>query len=104
MTINEFTALLLTADPDATHYIAAEGQTNYTVWRKYTERRLAADGESAGIIHLIQVDRFTKIEDDPMVDSIRAALEHPDISFDYQEDFEPDTLYIHHVFDCEVAE
>ena len=48
------------------------------------------------------MDRFTKTEDESLAESIRRALEERDnIAVDYRVDYEQDTGYIHHIFDCE---
>lgn len=104
MTLQEFRDLLLTADPAAAHYKSPGKKTNYTIWREYGAGAMAADDAHQETSWRIQVDRFTKAEYDPVADAIRAALNgHPDISFAYEIDYEHDTGYIHHIFDCEVA-
>lgn len=104
MTLDEFKALLLTADPKASHYYSVSQETNYTIWREHEERGLSADNKRLQPIWLVQVDRFTKTENDPIADAIKAALDScVEISFRHLVDFEPDTKYIHHIFDCEVA-
>ncbi|HBV85761.1 MAG TPA: hypothetical protein DEF42_03680 [Desulfosporosinus sp.] len=96
MTLQEFRNLLLTADPTASHYESVKN-TNYTVWKEF-ERRKTPEEEWR-----IQVDRFTKIEYDPIVELIDTALSTDDISFDYKVDYEENTGYIHHIWDCTVA-
>jgi hypothetical protein len=102
MTLLEFRDVLLTADPQASHY-SSMLKPNYTKWAEYGEKVLYSDGESDEKHLLIQVDRFTTIEYDPVVDAIRTAFDRDDIAYEYSCDFEPDTGYIHHIWDCEVA-
>lgn len=102
MTLQEFRDILLTADPAASHYSSTQ-KPNYTMWAEYGDSALTADSKISESVWKIQVDRFTKLEYDPVVESIRAALDRDDIAFEYLCDFEPDTGYIHHIFDCEVA-
>ena len=101
MTLTEFKNLLLTADPLSSHY-ESNGKTNYTVWSEYGANRLTADNTEVGRTWEIQVDRFTKIEFDPIADAIAATLNNAEIAFTYLLDYEPDTKYIHHIWDCEV--
>lgn len=105
MTVNEklkeFRDLLLTADPEASHYKSTQ-QENYTVWDEYGENKLTADDAKAEMAIKIQIDRFTKIEYDPVVDAIRDMLDRECIAYEYLSDNEPDSKYIHHIFDCEV--
>lgn len=102
MTLQEFRDILLTADSGALHYKSMKN-TNYTVWAEYGEKSLNADNRREDKAWKIQVDRFTKIEYDPIADLIGAALDRDDISFSYLCDYEKDTGYIHHIWDCEVA-
>ena len=102
MSLKEFRDLLLTADPEATHY-ASKKKGNYTVWAEYDNKGLKADDSEREQIHKIQVDRFTKIEYDPIKDAITNMLNANDISFiGPLTDYEEKTGYIHHIWDCEV--
>ena len=50
------------------------------------------------------MDRFTKIEDEETALALKALLEaQDDIAVDYLVDYERDTGYIHHIYDCEGA-
>jgi hypothetical protein len=106
MILQEFRDILLTADPNASHY-TSEQQPNYTVWAEYGDRAISADGarQEEDKTWKIQVDRYTKIEYDPMADTIRDALNNAGIPFDYLCDVEKDEngklIFIHHIFDCE---
>lgn len=102
MTPSEVRAFLLSVDPTAERYESSRtGSEAYTVWRELGPGQYYADGQTQGVTRF-QVDRFTKTEDDPVATALWIALEDSDdIAFDYQVDFEPDTGYIHHIFDCE---
>lgn len=102
MTLAEFATILQTADSSATRYFSAQ-QGNYTVWQEYGADHLLGDNRYRDRKWKIQVDRFTKIPDDPIVDAITAALDEEDIAYAYQVDFEMDTKYIHHIWDCEAV-
>lgn len=96
MTLQQFRDILLTADPQASHYKSMQ-TANYTVWREYGKTRIPEQTWK------VQVDRYTKVEYDPAVALITTALNIDDIGFSYLVDFESDTGYIHHIWDCTVA-
>lgn len=106
MLLTEFRDIILTADPNAKRY-GGKGTDNYTVWGEYGASSLHADNNPFGKVWRIQVDRFTKLEDDPVVAAIDAALNRDDIAIrDYLIDIERENgriAYIHHIWDCEVA-
>lgn len=99
--LTEFRDLLLAADPSSAHYQNQKTE-NYTVWAEYGANILAADDTEADRAWKIQVDRFTKIEYDPVADAITNMLNNNCIPFEYLADYEEDTGYIHHIWDCEV--
>jgi hypothetical protein len=101
MTLLEFRDLLLSADPQASHYTSTL-TPNYTVWHEYGEKPLMADNAAIETVHKIQIDRFTKIEFDPLADAITQLLKTNEIAHEHLTDFEQDTGYIHHIWDCEV--
>lgn len=101
MTLDEIKALVLSADAEAQHYESAKKGAAYTVWREYQRLPMMADGQHQGGIRF-QIDRFTKTENDAIAAAIEAALEASDrVAYTYLTDYEPDTRYIHHIFDCE---
>lgn len=103
MTIQEIKNLLTGVDPDAQRYEHDRAGTGdaYTVWAESTPVGFYGDGQEQGSIRF-QVDRFTKEEDEAMAESIRRVLEDTDyITVDYRVDYEKDTGWIHHIFDCE---
>ena len=74
MTLQEFKALLLTIDSKATHH-QGPGSGNYTVWSEYQENYIFEDDKIAIKQIHIQVDRYTKLEYDPMADTITNGLD-----------------------------
>ena len=101
MTLNEIKALVLAVDPAAQHYESAKKGAAYTVWREIRPLGFAADGAHQGAVSF-QIDRFTKTEGDTIAASLFSALDANDrVAVRYEVDFEPDTRYIHHIFDCE---
>lgn len=103
MTLAQIQALVVSVDPDAGHYESAHaGSDAYTVWREFRRVDLRANDVHADEAWAFQVDRFAKAEDDAIAAALFAALDaDPLIAFEYLVDYEPDTGYIHHIFDCE---
>ena len=102
MTLHDIQALVVSVDPGARHYESdhRHGQA-YTVWWEKRTLPLMADGRHMGGIKF-QISRYAKLEGDAIAAALYSALEErPDISFEYLTDYEPETGYIHHIFDCE---
>lgn len=102
MTIAEIRALILSADPDCARYESAHTDRDaYTVWREVRRLPVLSDDKhDEG--WAFQVDRFTRTEDDPVAAAIYEALSADDrVAFSHDVDYERDTGYIHHIFDCE---
>lgn len=102
MTAGEIKTLLTAVDPDVQRYDHdGSGTDAYTVWHEYGRVGLYGDGQEEGSIKF-QVDRFTRDEDDAVAAALLAALDGADdITVDYRVDYEKDTGYIHHIYDCE---
>lgn len=102
MTLDEIKALVVAVDPHAGHYESAyQGSAAYTVWREGPTLSLMADGKHDGAIRF-QIDRYTKTENDEIASAFFTALENDvRVAFQYIPDYEQDTRYIHHIFDCE---
>lgn len=101
MTLDEIRLLVVKADKNAGHYESAFEDENYTVWREYEMLgTMADDGHCEG--WRFQIDRFTRAEDDDIAKAIYDTLAGDDrVAFEYLVDYEKDTRYIHHIFDCE---
>ena len=101
MTLQEIKKVLLKGDPDIQHYTSRKKTADYTVWKEYRQMGITGgDHHEEG--WCFQVDRFTRKERDPVTENIRRALEaEPAIAFSHEVDYEQDTGYIHHIFDCE---
>ena len=102
MTTSDIKTMLVAVDSTVERSESSQtGSEAYTVWRELGDGALFADGVNQGGIRF-QVDRFTKTEDDTVAAAIFTALEaRDDVSFEYLVDYETDTGYIHHIFDCE---
>lgn len=102
MTIEEIRALVLSADADAERYESSRaGSESYTVWREVGRLDATADD-----VHIegwtFQVDRFTRDEYDAVADAIFEALDGCDrVAVAHRTDYERESGYIHHIFDCE---
>ncbi len=105
MTLQRFEELIVIADPQASHY-SSIFKPNYTVWAEYGDNSLFADGQRAETAIKIQIDRFTKIEFDPVAQAITDMLNSKDaadeIAYSYECTSEPVTGYIRHMWVCEV--
>ncbi len=102
MTLNDFKTELVAADPTAKRYKNAL-RPNYTVWHEYDTNNLRGDDRIVDSIPKVQIDRFTKIEDDPIVAAITEMLNDNDIAFSGPLTVaETESGYIHHIWTCEV--
>jgi len=100
--LGDIQALVISVDPLAGHYESAcRGRDAYTVWREVRLLpRLADDEHEEGWV--FQIDRFTKSESDDVERRLREALDaDARVAYSYEVDYERDTGYIHHIFDCE---
>lgn len=104
MTINDIMALVVSADPKASRYEYGAHSANgaaYTTWREIRRLPLMHDDTHAEA-WAFQIDRFTTSETDEVADEIRRVLDDDvRVAYRYELDYEPDTRYIHHIYDCE---
>ena len=101
MTTEDIRELIVSVDPAAQRYESTNTGGNYTVWREFERLATLADN-----VHpeawSFQVDRFTHEEDDPIASALWNALDNdPRVSVRHIVDYEQETRYIHHIFDCE---
>lgn len=100
MTLDDVRAIVLACDPEAKHY-RSEARGNYTTWQEYERLPYTSDGVNERGWRF-QIDRFTKLEDDPVAAQIEDRLSGMDnVAYSYMVDHEPETGFIHHIFDCE---
>lgn len=105
MVFDEFIGIIQAIDPDAARYemLGQKGDA-YTVFAEYSSSPLYADGVPVLTSVSVQVDYFTRTENDPKARQFFEAFAMNDeITCAYKTDFESDTRYIHHIFDCEVV-
>jgi len=103
VTLDEFVDLILTADPTLTKWTGS-GTGNYTVWKpgSFVEG-LDSDDEREEDDQRVYIDRFTKLDNDQIAQSIISVLRTNHIPFEYVQDIELDTGYKHHAFTCIVG-
>ena len=105
MTLDDIRTLVIQVDPNAGHYESAFRSSDaYTVWYELQRTGMFANNRRSAASWHFQIDRFTKSEYDAVAMQLEAALEaHPAIIYDYIVTYEPDTGYIHHIFDCQAV-
>lgn len=103
MTIEEITGVVVAVDPAAQRYESTNRSGNFTAWAEYRRLPVFADGHHIEA-WAFQVDRFTREENDEIARAFFEAFDsNPRISFTHQIDYENDTRYIHHIYDCEAV-
>ena len=104
MTLSEIKALLVSADPNIKHYFSAADGDAYTFWEETQRLPFVGDDHHpvADQAWRFYVHRFTKTEGDPVAQRLFEALDS-DVrtTVRWTTDFENDTGYIHHIFECE---
>lgn len=101
MTVKQIAALVGSVDPYARHYYNPHDGTDYTKWQEYQRIGQAGD-DHWGDGWKFQIDRYTKQEYDPTAEAIETALKNAEgVAYNYLVDYEQDSGYIHHIFDCE---
>lgn len=101
MKLKQISQLIGSVDPQARHYTTVTGDINYTKWREYEYVGQPADDEY-GDGWKFQIDRYTREEYDAVAEELLQVLKQtPGLAFSYLVDYEEDSGYIHHIFDCE---
>lgn len=101
MTLDDIRELVVSADPAARHYESRWTEGAYTTWTEYRRLAFTADDRhDEG--WAFQVDRFTMDEDDDVAKRIFQVLDADErVAVEHMVEYENDTGYIHHIFDCE---
>lgn len=100
MSPEEFKQIVLEADPEADHFESDKKGSAYTVWAEYEGLPYAADNRS-NLGWAFQIDRYHKDENDHMVGKIAEVLDKHLIPYQPLVDYDEETGYIRHIFDCE---
>lgn len=104
MTLSEIGDVVSAVDAEARHYFTMATGRDLTYWEETRRLPLMADDVHVEEGWAFYVHRFCKSEDDEIAERLFAALSaDPRIAFTYITDYEPDTGYIHHIFECEAV-
>lgn len=103
MLLDNFVEVLKTADPKCTKN-KGNGDSSRTVWTPYQPITIEYDNVSEIVGYKVQVDRFTKTDDDPIAGAITATLlANTEIGVTIlPTGYEIETGFYHHIWDCEV--
>lgn len=99
LSLETFMDVILSADADAKKYKHDE-TGNYTTWTPKQRVTLWSDGEIEDEYWPVEVERFTRLDPDPIVAAIETKLNEAGIAFAYQVDYDRDTEYLQHTFTC----
>lgn len=101
MTLADIRGLVLAADPDACAYESDSTGEDYTTWQPLWPMNLLVDNRYADGWHFV-IDRFTRMQDDPITANIRAVLDDaPGVAYAMEIDYEQDTGFLHISFTCD---
>lgn len=99
--LSHFRNLILSVDGEITKY-DGNGKENYTIWTPGGITGSLSDDTEEDIIQMVYVDRYTKIDNDPIVTDLFHLFNDNYIPYEYEVDYEKETGYIHHIFSCRV--
>ena len=103
MTLTEINEILTAVDPQIKHYFSMSKTDAYTYWEETKYLPFINDGrydEDKPI--RFYVHRFTRTEEDPVAEALFSALDQNDrIAVDRTVDYDKESNYIHHIFECE---
>lgn len=101
MTLIDIRNLLVSVDPNIRHYFTTETERDYSFWEEDQRLPMMADDVHQEAWRFY-VHRFTRDEFDPMTRLFFKTLDaDPRVAVSETIDYEPDTGYIHHIFECE---
>lgn len=104
MTLDGMIELIRSIDQNARRYDAiGQKGDQYTVYSDYMQSALFADNQVCETIEHVQVDYFTRNDDDPVAAAFREAFDsHDEIFCAYDKDFDAEGRYIRHIFNCQI--
>lgn len=100
MSVEDIRDVIIKADPKAQHYYSQKTEKDYTVWAEYERTPYSANNRSDKGWKF-QIDRFTRQEFDPISTALEQVMDENYISYSHQVAYDPETGYVHHLFDCE---
>ena len=105
MTLTEIKAMLVSADANIKHYFSMHGsEESYSYWEETQQIGPVCDDQHdvADQAWRFYVHRFTRTEGDSVAAAIFEALDQdPRTTVIWRTDFDRDSGYIHHIFECE---
>ena len=103
MKLSDFRSLIVSIDPKATRYFAPETGP-CTVWAEYERMGLYGDNIPAESGWKVRVDRYTTLEDDPVVEMLTQGLDNDEVTImSYTVECDPASRIIRHTWLCEVC-
>lgn len=101
MTLNDIKALVAGIDQAARHYFSEAQGDAYTYWEETQRLPLTADDAHAEGWRFY-IHRYTKDESDQTALDIFSTLDaDPRVTVIHTVDYETDSGYLHHIFQCE---
>lgn len=101
MTLSDIRTLLVSVDPGIRHYFSTETDRDYSFWEEGRRLPLMAEDRHDEAWRFY-VHRFTRDEFDPVARLFFETLDaDPRTTVIHTVDFEADTGYIHHIYECE---
>ena len=101
MTLTDIRDLLVSVDPDIKHYFTDSDAPAFSYWEETRRLPMFSDDRHEQAWRFY-VHRYTKAENDVMASQLFDTLDQdPRIAFQYIVDFDTDSGYIHHIYDCE---
>ncbi len=101
MTLRDIGKLVHSVDSKARHYFSMATDQDYTYWEEQARLPFMADNahDEAWSFY---VHRFTRSETDSVARSLFTTLDaDPRTTVIHRADYEQDSGYIHHIFECE---
>ena len=101
MKLTDIATLIGGVDAQARHYFSMSTADAYTYWEETQQLPLVSDDKHDEGWRFY-VHRFTKDEADTVAAALYAALDtDPRVTVIHTTDYETDSGYLHHIFQCE---
>ena len=102
MTLQEIRTLLAGVDPEIRHYYSEGTGADYTYWEETRRLPFMADDRYAEEAWRFYVHRYTRSGTDQIANALFDALDQdPRVAVSYSIDYDPQSGYIHHIYECE---
>ena len=101
MTLTDIRDLLVSVDPDIKHYFTDSTAPAFSYWEE-TARLGMITNDRHEDSWRFYVHRYTKAENDAVAAQLFDTLDQdPRITVRYTVDYDPDSGYTHHIYECE---